>query len=102
MVTMLMIRKSKFPLISSAGFHHRYKAVSQSDGMCPCVICRSELSVNTMVHHFDLCCSITHGGYPPANGQTDGPTNLWERDGSRTEEANAISIAHPSVELRRM
>jgi hypothetical protein len=62
--------KSKFPLISSAGFHRRYKAVSQSDGMCPCVMCCSELSASMMVHHFDLCCSISHGGYPPANGWT--------------------------------
>lgn len=62
--------KSKFPLISSSDFHRRYKAVSKNDGVCPCVTCGSELSANMMVHHFDLCCSISHVGYPPANGRT--------------------------------
>lgn len=37
----------------------------------------------------------------PTGGRTDEQT-LGEGVGSRTEEANVISMAHPSVQLRRM
>jgi len=71
------------------------QALSHDDGLCPCVKCHGELSHYMMDSHSDLCCSISHS-CPPASRRTDEQT-LRERVISRTEEANVISMAHPSV-----
>lgn len=68
---------------------------AHDDGLCPCVKCHGELSRYMMDSHSDICCSISHG-CTPAGGRTD-EQSLGEGVGSRTEEANVISMAHPSV-----